>query len=266
MTLTDTFQDLHDRGTFVLPNPWDIGSARLFQAAGFPAVATTSAGLAATLGRRDQHLTRAEVISHVRDLTAALDIPLSVDAEDGYGQTPADVAATVRALGDAGAAGCSIEDYDATAGRIRPLDQALDRVKAAVQAADGMVVTARCEHHLYGVEDLDATIERLVAFVDAGAGCVYAPGLTDPAAIGRVVDAVDAPVNVLAMPGGPTVEKLTRLGVRRVSVGSWLTMAAYGTALTVARSLMEGGGIPSDVARPRRGTVEAAWGEEDSSR
>lgn len=260
MSSIRTFRSLHDQGTFVLPNPWDIGSARLFQVAGFPAVATTSAGFAASLGRRDQQLSREEVVDHVAELTAAVDIPISVDAEDGYGTTPAAVAGTVAALVEAGAAGCSIEDYDAATQRIRGLGESVDRVKAAVEAAAGMVVTARCEHHLYGVDDLGATVERLAAYAEVGAGCVYAPGLTDPAAIGRVVAGVDGPVNVLLLPGGPTVSELRELGVRRVSVGSWLTMAAYGSALAVAQSLAAGGGIPADVPRPRRHVVESAWG------
>lgn len=260
MTLAGTFRALHRQGTFVLPNPWDIGSARLFQAAGFLAVATTSAGLAAALGRRDQQVTREEVVTHVRKLTSVLDIPLSVDAEDGYGHGPAEVAGTVQSLAAAGAAGCSIEDYDASTGQIRPLGKALDRVRAALDAADGMVVTARCEHHLYGVDNLDATIERLAIFADAGADCVYAPGLVDPAAMGRVVAEVGAPVNVLAMPAGPTVAELTTLGVRRVSVGSWLAMAAYGSTLEAAQTLAAGHGISADLPRPPRDVVATAWG------
>lgn len=260
MIASDTFRTLHHAGTIVLANPWDIGSARLFAAAGFPALATTSGGLAASLGRLDQTLRREELIAHVAALTASVDVPVTVDAEDGYGGDAAAVAETVRLLAAAGAAGCSIEDYDARSGQIRPLGEAVERVTAAAEAAHGMVITGRCEHHLYGLDDLDATIGRLRAYGEAGAECVYAPGLLAPAAIRRVVEEVGVAVNVLAMAGGLTVTQLGSLGVRRVSTGSWLSTAAYGAALDLARSLAAGAGVPADVPRPPHAIVAQAWG------
>ena len=242
----ETFRDLHRSGTFVLPNPWDVGSARLLEAAGHPAVATTSAGFAATLGRADQQLTAEELVAHVASLVEAVDVPVAVDAEDGYGATPDAVAETVRAIAATGAAGVSIEDWHAGEGRIRPLPEAVDRLAAAVESADGMVVTGRCEHHLYGAGSLEQTLERLTAYAEAGAECVYAPGLVDAEDVAAVVstaEAVGASVNVLLVEDGPTVEQLRALGVRRLSTGSRLAWAAYGSALDLAERLAAGGGV-----------------------
>ncbi|AEE46484.1 isocitrate lyase/PEP mutase family protein [Cellulomonas fimi] len=232
-------------GTFVLPNPWDVGSARLLEHLGFDALATTSAGLAWALGREDQSVTRDELLAHVRTLVAAVDVPLHVDAERGYADDPAGVGETVALLLDAGAAGCSIEDYDPSAGGIAPLDAAVERVAAAADAARQadapLVLTARCENHLYGVDDLDDTVARLRAYAAAGADCVYAPGLRTVAEVETVVRAVDVPVNVLAWPDGPSVPQLAAAGVRRVSTGSALASAAYGALATAARELQQHG-------------------------
>ena len=240
------FRELHLRDrVFVLPNAWDVGSARLLAASGFEALATTSAGFAWTLGKRDQAVTRSELLDHVASLAAATDLPLSVDSERCYADSPAGVAETVRLLAAAGAAGCSIEDYDPATGKIDDVDHAAERVAAAAEAAhegDPMVLTARAENHLYGKGDLDDTIARLVAYRSAGADVLYAPGLADQAEIRAVVDAVEAPVNVLALPSGPTVTELGGLGVRRVSTGSALASAAYGAMLAGARELLAGGG------------------------
>jgi 2-methylisocitrate lyase-like PEP mutase family enzyme len=252
------FRQLHaEDGIFVMPNPWDAGSARLLASSGFRALATTSAGLAWSLGRNDQHVTRAELVAHVAWLAAATDLPLSVDSERCFADDLAGVAETVRLLGEAGAAGCSIEDYDPATGRIDPIGHAAERVAAAARAAhsgDAMVLTARAENHLYGAGDLADTIGRLVAYRAAGADVLYAPGLTDPADIAAVVAAVAAPVNVLALPDAPTVAELEALGVRRVSTGSLLASAAYGAMVTGARELLEAGssgyaraGLPQDV-------------------
>jgi len=262
MTVADRrarFHALHQReGIFVMPNPWDIGSAKIMQALGFEALATTSAGFALTLGRRDQQVTRDELVAHVRAVAAEVDVPLSVDSERLFAPDPAGVAETVRMLADAGAAGCSIEDYDPDTDAIDDVGAAAERVAAAVEAAHGldapMVLTARCENHLNGVDDLDDTIARLVAYRDAGADCLYAPGLTRPDQIRAVVEAVGKPVNVLGLRGAPSVPDLEKLGVRRVSTGSLLANAAYGSMVAGARELLASGtaeysrvGLPPEV-------------------
>lgn len=233
------FADLHADGTFVLPNPWDAGSARLLEHLGFVALATTSSGFAASLGRDDQQVTRDELVAHVAALCAAVEVPVTVDAEWGYPQDPGGVAATVELLAAAGASGVSIEDYDPTAGRVDPLDVAAARIAVAAEACarHGMVLTARAENHLYGVDDLDDTITRLRAYRDAGALAVYAPGLSSLPDIRQVVAGTGAPVNVLALPGGPSVPELADAGVRRVSTGGSLAWAAYGALADAAEEL-----------------------------
>lgn len=253
--LTDRFRALHLRPElFVMPNAWDVGSARLLAASGFEALATTSQGFAWSIGKRDQQVTRDELVAHVRALSAATPLPLNVDSERCYPEEPGGVARTVSLLAEAGAAGFSIEDYDPVEGRIDQLDRAVEHVAVAAEAAGELVLTARCENHLYGIDDLDDTIARLVAYRDAGAEVVYAPGLVDPAQIAAVVEAVGVPVNVLALPGGPSTGELATIGVRRVSTGSLLARAAYGALLHGARELANEGtsryarqGMPSDV-------------------
>jgi 2-methylisocitrate lyase-like PEP mutase family enzyme len=237
------FHDLHTSGCFVLPNPWDVGSALLLQHLGFPALATTSSGFAATLGRDDQRVTRDELVPHVAALAAATDVPLSVDAENGYADTPAGIAETVELLAAAGAAGLSVEDYDPVAGRLYPVGAAAERIAAAAEACTphAIVLTARAENHLYGVDDLDDTVARLVAYREAGATAVYAPGLTSLPAVRRVVAETGAPVNVLALPGGPSVPELAGAGVRRVSTGGALAWAAYGALVDAAHELRAAG-------------------------
>ena len=237
------FRSLHTAGTFVLPNPWDVPSARLLEHLGFPALATTSSGFAASLGRADQHVTRDELVTHVATLTGAVRVPVSVDAENGYAQDPAGVAQTVRMLADAGASGVSIEDYNPAAGRIDPIAVAVERIAAAasVCAEYGIVLTGRAENHLYGITDLRDTITRLTAYRDAGAGCLYAPGLADLAALAQVVGEVGAAVNVLALRDGPTVPQLAGIGVRRVSTGGSLAWAAYGALVDAATELRDTG-------------------------
>jgi len=257
--MIDRFRELHERDRlFVLPNPWDVGSARLLESLGFEALATTSSGFAASLGRLDQHVSRDELVAHVAALSAAVGIPLNVDSEDCFPNEPGGVAETVRRLRAAGAAGCSIEDYDPRADRILEVDVAVARVREAVGAADGLVVTARCENHLHGRADLDDTIARLVAYRDAGAGCVYAPGLRALDDIERVVAAAGVPVNVLLLPGGPTVAELASVGVRRASTGGALASAAYGALLAAGRELLERG--TSTYARASADDYRAAFG------
>ncbi|WP_203788267.1 isocitrate lyase/PEP mutase family protein [Paractinoplanes rishiriensis] len=238
-----TFRRLHASGTFVLPNPWDVPSAKLLEHLGFPALATTSSGFAASLGRADQHVTRDELVGHVALLAAAVRVPISVDAERGYAADPAGVAETVRLLAEAGASGVSIEDYDPDAGHIEPVEAAAERIAAAASVCrqHGLVLTGRAENHLYGIADLPDTIARLSAYREAGASCLYAPGLTDLGDIARVVAEVGAPVNVLAMRTGPSVPQLAGAGVRRVSTGGSLAWAAYGALADAATELRETG-------------------------
>ncbi len=243
MSLTETFRRLHAGDTFLIPNAWDAGSARYLAWRGVVAVATTSSGFAATLGRSDQQVTRDELLAHVEQLTSAVDIPVSVDSERCYADTTDGVAETVRLLASAGAAGCSIEDYDPATGGIDPKDLAVERVEAAATEAarHGLVLTARTENHLYGVDDLDDTIERLTAYHRAGAEVVYAPGLRAIEPIARLVEAVDAPMNVLAFPRGPSVPELAAVGVRRVSTGGALAWAALGGLRDAVDELLEHG-------------------------
>jgi 2-methylisocitrate lyase-like PEP mutase family enzyme len=245
VTAAGRFRELHREGLFLLPNPWDVGSAKLLASLGFQALATTSAGFAWSLGRLDGEVGRDELVAHVASLAEATDLPLNVDSEQCYPRDPGGVAATVRMLAEAGAAGFSIEDYDPVQDRIEDVDVAVARVAEAVAAAheddEPLVVTARAENHLRGVDDVDDTIERLCAYRDAGADAVYAPWLADLGAIERIVREVGLPVNVLALPHGPSVAELERAGVRRVSTGGHLARAAYGALLTAAEELRETG-------------------------
>lgn len=239
----ESFRQLHGAGIFVMPNPWDRGSALALQEAGFAALATTSAGFARSIGKDDQELTRDELVAHVADLTAVLSVPLNVDSERLYPDDPGGATETVRLLAEAGGSGCSVEDYDPVAGGIDELDFAVHAVATAASACakHGLVLTARAENHLYGVRDLDNTIERLVAYQNAGADVLYAPGLKTSADIRRVVDAVDRPLNILAFPDGPSVAELAALGVRRVSIGSTLYNATARTLRSAAAELLDHG-------------------------
>ena len=240
---SNTFRTLHETGTFIMPNPWDRGSARTLEAAGFPALATTSAGFARSIGKEDQEVTRDELLTHVHDMTSFISVPLNVDSERLFPHESGGITETVRLLADAGAAGCSIEDYDPAAGTIDDLGAATEAVAEAATAcaAHGLVLTARAENHLYGVDDLDDTITRLRAYQQAGAEVLYAPGPRTAADIGRLATAVDRPLNVLAFPRGPSVPELGALGVRRVSIGSFLYNATARTLRDAASELMEHG-------------------------
>jgi 2-methylisocitrate lyase-like PEP mutase family enzyme len=236
----------HGPAPLLLPNPWDPGSAALLASLGFDALATTSGGFAATLGRPDGDVTREEAIGHAAAIAAIIDLPVTADLENGFGDAPEAVAETVSMALAAGLAGCSIED--ATGRRDEPvydLDLAVGRVEAAVARAHAgpvhLVLTARAENHLHGRDDLDDTIERLCAYRAAGADVVYAPGLVDLDAIARVVEAVDGPVNVLALPGAPPVADLALAGVARISVGGAFAFVALGAVVEAARELRERG-------------------------
>ena len=246
----ERFQSLHREGCFILPNAWDAGSARILASLGFPAIATTSAGLAFMLGRRDGEaaVSRAEALANAVDILNATDTPVSADLEDGYGADPAQCAETVLLAAEAGLCGCTIEDTTADpATPIHDFDVAVARIRAAATAARAaphpFVLTARAENFLHGRADLEDTIRRLVAFAEAGADCLYAPALPTLAAIRAVVAAVaPKPVNVLAGPGEGLlpIQALADAGVRRVSVGGALARAAYSPVLRVGRLLRDG--------------------------
>ena len=243
------FRALHERkGAFVIPNPWDIGTARILAALGFEALATTSAGYAFSVGRRDGALTREETLAHARTIVDATPLPVSADLENGFGHTPEDAAKTIRLAGEVGLVGGSIED--ASGDKTKPIydfAHAVERVAAAVEAARGhrfpFTFTARAENFLHGRPDLDDTIKRLQAFEKAGADVLYAPGLRDLDAIRAVCGAVSRPVNVVMGLKGPsfTVEQLAAAGVRRISVGSALARAAFGEFLRAVREMKERG-------------------------
>ena len=243
------FRELHDRErAFIIPNPWDVGTARLLAHLGFEALATTSAGFAFSQGKLDNAVGRDRMIEHVAALAAATDLPVSADLENGFGDSPEVVAETFRLAAEAGVAGASIED---ATGRpedpIYHLEAAAERVRAAVEVARSLpfpfVVTARAENFLVGRRDLADTIHRLQAYREAGADVLFAPGLATREEIGAVVREVDAPVNVLMGLQGSALSlaELEDLGVRRVSVGSTLSRAALGAFLRAAREMREHG-------------------------
>jgi 2-methylisocitrate lyase-like PEP mutase family enzyme len=240
------FRALHERQQlFVMPNPWDVGSARLLASAGFEALATTSAGFAWSLGKLDHNVSRDAHVAHVATLAVATDLPLNVDSERCYPDDPGGVSRTVELLAEAGAAGFSIEDYNPHTGGIDDAGRAAVRVAEAAEAShrpdEPLVLTGRAENHIRGVDDLDDTIARLMAYRAAGADVVYAPGLTDLEQIARVVETVRIPLNVLALPSGPSLGELASAGVRRISTGSLLAGAAYGALLAGVSELREQG-------------------------
>jgi 2-methylisocitrate lyase-like PEP mutase family enzyme len=237
------FEALHRGEPFVIPNPWDAGSARMLAALGFQALATTSGGFAFTLGRLDGNVTLEEVAAHVRALVEATDLPVSVDLENGYGSEPEAAARAIEAVAEAGAVGGSIEDWDPVEARLYDPGHAAERIVAAVEAgrrqAFPFTLTARAENHLHGVDDLDDTIARLQVFEAAGADVLYAPWLQTTDVIGMVCAAVSRPVNVLAVPGLSFAE-LAAAGAQRISVGSRLTWAAVEAAADAARKMLDG--------------------------
>jgi 2-methylisocitrate lyase-like PEP mutase family enzyme len=246
MARADVFRQLHEGpDTFVMPNPWDAGTARILAGLGFSALATTSAGFAWSLGRRDGAVTRDEALAHAREIVEATPLPVSADLENGFGDDAATVAETIRLAGETGLAGASIEDSTGRADNpIYELGHAVERVAAAVEAArsvpGGFVLTARAENFLHGRRDLDDTLRRLRAFEEAGADVLYAPGLPDLDAVRAVCSSVERPVNALAWPSF-TVSELAAAGVRRISLGSWLARAAFDAFLRAAREVREEG-------------------------
>jgi len=243
------FRALHARDqAFIIPNPWDAGTARLLAQLGFEALATTSAGYAFSAGRADNTIGREEMMAHVSTIAAATELPVSADLENGFGDDPETVAETIRLAGAAGAVGGSIEDMSRQAGRpIYERGHAVERVQAAAEAARALpfafTLTARAENYLAGRRDLGDTIERLQAYQAAGADVLYAPGLTSKDDIAAAVRAVNRPVNVVMGLAGATwsLTELSAIGVRRVSVGSALSRAALGAFLRAAREMREHG-------------------------
>jgi 2-methylisocitrate lyase-like PEP mutase family enzyme len=241
------FRELHVPGQpLLIPNPWDVGSARVLAELGFLALATTSSGFASTLGRLDGSVTRDEALRHAADIVAATPLPVSADLENGFADLPEHVAALIRDAIGVGLAGCSIED---STGRrddpIYPPELAAERIVAAAEAAHvgphGLVLTARAENYLHGRDDLADTIARLQSFQEAGADVLYAPGLVRAEDIRAVVSSVDRPVNVLAFPGAPSVAELAALGVARVSVGGAFAFAALDGLVQAAQELRDQG-------------------------
>jgi 2-methylisocitrate lyase-like PEP mutase family enzyme len=229
-----------------MPNPWDQGSAKLLASLGFRALATTSSGFAATLGRLDGSVTLDEVLAHASSLVAATDVPVSADFENAFADDPADVAKNVSLAKGSGLAGCSVEDFTRRADdAIYERALAAERVAAAVDAAHAgpvhFVITARAENHLHGVDDLDDTIARLQTYQEAGADVLFAPGVTALDDIRRVITSVDRPVNVLPRPTGPTVAELASAGVARISVGGSFAFAGLGAVVEAARELLDEG-------------------------
>jgi 2-methylisocitrate lyase-like PEP mutase family enzyme len=244
-----TFRALHERdAAFIIPNPWDVGTARLLAQLGFEALATTSAGYAFSVGRLDNSISRDEMMAHVATIASATELPVSADLENGFGDSPERVAETVKLAAAAGLVGCSIEDDSHhQEKRIYELDHSTERVRAAVEAARSLdfpfTLTARAENYLVGRRDLQDTIKRLQAYQDAGADVLYAPGLVSKEDIAELVRSVDRPVNVVMGLQGVrlSLTELSELGVKRISVGSALSRAALGAFLRAAREMKDFG-------------------------
>ena len=243
------FRALHQRaGAFLIPNPWDIGTARLLAHLGFEALATTSAGFAFSMGQQDNTTDRQQMMTHVSAIASATELPVSADLENGFGDSPAVVAETIRLAIAAGLVGCSIED--ATQQPDNPIydqEHAVERIRAAAEVVRALpfpfTLTARAENYLVGRPHLKETIKRLQSYQEAGANVLYAPGLTSKEEIAAVVSSVDLPVNVLAGLKGMSLslEELSAMGVKRVSVGSALSRAALGAFLRAAKEMREHG-------------------------
>jgi len=248
------FRALHEGEPFLIPNPWDAGSAKVLAGLGFKALATTSSGFAFTLGRADGAVTLDEVAAHVQALDEATALPVSVDLENGYGPAPEDAARAIERAAAAGAVGGSIEDYDPAAERIYDREQAVERVAAASEAAARLafpfVLTARAENHVRGNPDLDDTIERLRAFEAAGADVLYAPGLRSGEEIAAVCGALSKPVNVLAH-RGLTLSEIVAAGAQRISVGGGLAWASVNALAAAAEEMRDAGSFGS-LAAPKR--------------
>lgn len=246
------FRAMHAGDPFVIPNPWDSGSARVLEALGFTALATTSSGFAFTLGLVDGRVTLDQMAHHVAAIDAATDLPVSADLENGYGPDPADAAGAIRRVARAGAVGGSIEDFDRQTGRLYEIGDASDRIRAAVEAARGLsfpfTLTARAENHIRGNPDLADTIRRLRSFEEAGADVLYAPGMGTIEEIRELCDALSRPVNVLAVPA-LSVAEIMDAGAQRISVGGSLTWVAVRALADAAGAIRDGGDLSALGAR-----------------
>jgi 2-methylisocitrate lyase-like PEP mutase family enzyme len=244
----EAFRALHAGEPFVIPNPWDAGSARVMQALGCKALATTSSGFAFTLGRRDGEVTPDEAMAHTASVTAATEVPVSVDLENGYGPEPEQAALAITRVAAAGAVGGSIEDFDRDGGRLYEVGHAADRIAAAAEAARALdvpfMLTGRAENHIRDNPDLGDTIARLQAYEAAGADVLYAPGLATVDEIRAVCSAVSRPVNVLGFPGF-TIGEIFEAGAQRVSVGGGLTWVAVAAMADAVTALLETGDFSS---------------------
>ncbi|MFL5891465.1 MAG: isocitrate lyase/phosphoenolpyruvate mutase family protein [Solirubrobacterales bacterium] len=250
----EAFRALHEGEPFVIPNPWDAGSAKVLEGLGFRALATTSGGFALTLGKTDGAQTLQETVAHVRALSEATDLPISVDLENGYGPAPQDAARAIAAVAEAGAVGGSIEDWDRDEGRLYELEEATERIDAAVDAARSLdfrfTLTARAENFLRGNPNLEDTIARLRAYEQAGADVIYAPRLTTAEQIRAICDAASKPVNVLAFAAlGLSFAEISAAGAQRVSVGGWLSYTAMNAAVEVAERIRDEGDFSGLVGR-----------------
>jgi len=260
----ERFRNLHKKGEpLLMPNAWDVGSAAILRWLGFQALATTSSGHAATLGRLDGAVTRDEALAHAATLSAGTDLPVSADLENAFADDPDGVAETIRRAGKTGLAGCSVEDYSGRSeDPIYERGLARERVVAAAEIAHSgpvrMVLTARAENFIRGREDLGDTIKRLQSYQEAGADVLFAPGLTSAQDIRHVVESVDRPVSVLAVRGTPSTAELAALGVSRVSVGGAFAFAALGALREAAEELRDRGTY-GYLSRAARG-IEAARG------
>jgi 2-methylisocitrate lyase-like PEP mutase family enzyme len=261
------FLALHEGpGALLMPNPWDAGSAKLLASLGFEALATTSGGFAATMGRLDGSVTRAEALGHAAAIVEATELPVSADLENAFADDPSGVAETIGLALEAGLAGCSVEDYSVRGGAVYDVSLAADRVVAAAEAAHAgpvhLVLTARAENHIRGNPDLADTIARLQRYQEAGADVLFAPGVTALSDLRQVLAGIDRPLNVLVLPGSPPVAELAAAGVRRVSVGSGFALAAFGAAITAATELRDHGTYGWwDGAAPAMAAVRATFGK-----
>jgi 2-methylisocitrate lyase-like PEP mutase family enzyme len=262
----EKFLALHHGATpLLMPNAWDIGSAKLLASLGFAALATTSSGFAATLGQLDGSITLDQALEHSAAIVGATDLPVSADLEDCYADDLDGVAETIRRAIESGLAGCSIEDYaDGPEPAIYDQALAVERVAAAAEAAHAgpvhLVLTARAENHIRGNPDLADTIARLQSYAQAGADVLYAPGITKAADLRELIASVDLPVNVLALPGVPPVAELAAIGVKRISVGGAFAFAALGALAEAGRELLEHGSYGYwELARPGTAAARTAF-------
>ena len=257
----ERFRALHEGEAFVIPNPWDAGSAKVLATLGFEALATTSGGFAFTLGRRDGNVTLDEVVEHTRALSEAVDLPISVDLENGHGPRADDAARAIESVAAAGAVGGSIEDYDPAGERLYELSEATERVTAAVEAARGLdvpfMLTARAENHFRGNPDIDDTIARLQAFEEAGADVLYAPGLRTLDEIRAVCEATTKPVTVHSRPKLSFLE-MAQAGAQRVSVGASLAFVAVAAMAEAAEAIRGEGDFEGTTLTPKLGDWLAA--------